>query len=266
MSEQDTRIIDSEFCMYGPIGYDIGNVMAHLAISFMAAVSRSCRSQESHDAGGSCADAGVGAGSGSSERPTVSGGNPWVSQQKWLLTTVKDLWGGFTSRFSHLWNESSAKTSGTGSVSTAAFAGRDSPDVLAAQQAAYLGDVLADSLGVAGLEITRRIVGVANVEDLSALGGDREATELALLSLSRWLIVSRQSIAQTSGIDAVVAALHAHRSRLSAVLSGTAAVSSLSLAQDATFVMGASVSGVHTPRSSAHRCCGRALSSVQISC
>jgi len=36
VTEDDTRVIDSEFAFYGPMGFDVGSLIAHLLISFCA--------------------------------------------------------------------------------------------------------------------------------------------------------------------------------------------------------------------------------------
>lgn len=89
-----------------------------------------------------------------------------------------------------------------------------------------------------GLEAIRRIVGVAQVADLSELGPLRTPTELSLLSLARYFCVSRNSI---TSIDTVVAATDACRRRLEQALAGETPHSSLGPpARDATLVLGES--------------------------
>ncbi len=36
VTEDDTKVIDSEFAFYGPVGYDVGNVVAHFVIAYAA--------------------------------------------------------------------------------------------------------------------------------------------------------------------------------------------------------------------------------------
>ncbi|GAA5346890.1 S-methyl-5-thioribose kinase [Planifilum fimeticola] len=72
---QDTKVIDPEFSYYGPMGFDIGALLANLFLSYA-----------SHE--GQTADPG--------ERK---------SYRQWLLRTAEDVWNGFLERFNRLWDE-----------------------------------------------------------------------------------------------------------------------------------------------------------------
>ena len=75
VTEQDTKVIDPEFSYYGPMGFDIGALLANLFLSYV-----------SHE--GQTADPG--------ERK---------SYRQWLLRTAEDVWNGFLERFNRLWAE-----------------------------------------------------------------------------------------------------------------------------------------------------------------
>jgi 5-methylthioribose kinase len=75
VTEQDTKVIDPEFAYYGPMGFDIGALLANLFLSYA-----------SHE--------------GLTEDPDER-----RSYRRWLLQTAEDVWNGFLERFYRLWDE-----------------------------------------------------------------------------------------------------------------------------------------------------------------
>lgn len=75
VSADGIAVIDQEFACYGPMGFDIGTLLAHLLIGYFAA------------------------GAHGPER-TV--------QRAWLLAAVEEVWEGFRARFAELWRTRAA--------------------------------------------------------------------------------------------------------------------------------------------------------------
>lgn len=73
VTEGDTRVIDAEFAFYGPMGFDVGAVVANFLLNYAAQEVR-IREEE--------------------ER---------VSYQQYLLDTIEELWRVFESEFRKLW-------------------------------------------------------------------------------------------------------------------------------------------------------------------
>lgn len=118
IDQQETKIIDPEFAFYGPMGYDIGNVMANLMFAW---------------ARGHAMD----------EQDFTS----------WTEHTLVDVIEQFTSKFHTTWDSHAT-------------------ELMAQNQdfkEDYLRTVLKETAGMAGLELARRIVGLAKVKDITTI-------------------------------------------------------------------------------------------------
>ena len=157
VTETDTRIIDAEFAVYGPIGFDLGMLMANLLMSAFAQ-----RGYENH----------------AGQRASHVG---------WILETVEQIWHGFQNEFMGLW---SAAARGDAYPSVL-FEGAAAASALAAERQRYLHGVLALARGFAGLEIIRRIVGLSHVIDFEHIESPerRADREARALKLARRLLV-----------------------------------------------------------------------------
>jgi 5-methylthioribose kinase len=73
-------------------------------------------------------------------------------------------------------------------------------------QAWYLDTILADTAGVAGLEINRRIIGVAKVKDVVSLdaSGFRARAERILMESARQFIMNRSDYKTGSDFTSTV--------------------------------------------------------------
>lgn len=154
VTKESTKVIDPEFGFYGPIGYDVGNIIANLIFSLIHA---NAHRQEDFV----------------------------VWAEKVIIETV-DL---FNEKFSVFWDkyvtDKMAKEPGF--------------------KTWYLDRVLHDSAGVAGLEITRRIIGLAKVKDITSIENehDRIQAERICLTLAKRFIKERKKF--KSGRDFVEA-------------------------------------------------------------
>ena len=153
----DTRVIDAEFAIYGPIGFDLGLFVGNLLMAYF--------SQPGHEA--------------------VSGERR--EHCEWILAQIVDFWHEFATRFSALW---SSQRTGDGYPSSF-FATPADTEAFALERQHWLGRLLADTLGYAGAEIIRRIVGFAHNADFESIQDAdlRGSCERRSLAFARELIV-----------------------------------------------------------------------------
>lgn len=168
VTETDTRVIDPEFAFYGPIAFDVGMLLANYWMAFFAA--------RGHE------DA-----------------KPRDEMRRWLLTVITDTWRVFHDEFARLW-----RTERTGMLYAATLF-EDQGDPLGAEQALQrvLGDVFTDMLGFAGVEMHRRILGLAHNADFEEIAdrGLRAQCETRALKLGRHLAVNRRHIRSLAEVN-----------------------------------------------------------------
>ena len=121
---------------------------------------------------------------------------------RWILTQVQEFWSEFVRHYQGLW---SAPRTGDGYPSTF-FSTPADQDAFALVREHAFGDLLADTLGFAGTEIIRRIVGFAHNRDFESIENPdvRAALEQRALKLARRLIVEARSF---KAMDDVLRAL-----------------------------------------------------------
>jgi 5-methylthioribose kinase len=166
VTPEHTWAIDPEFAFVGPIGFDVGKVLANLLLALFASD-----------------------GLASVEKPRTA-------QRAWLRETASAVWEGFAAEFVALWDEGVAAEGGAGggALAPAALFGDAAPGggaARAAAQRALLAGVWADAVGFAGAAMVRRVVGIAHVEDLEAIEprAARAACERRALRFGRRLLV-----------------------------------------------------------------------------
>lgn len=145
----DTKVIDPEFAFYGPMGYDVGNVIANLFFAWAHAEAQP--SPEKTD-------------------KFV----PWVEQ---TIISVIDQ---FQEKFLRAWE--------------------DHVTELMAQESGfaqwYIEKVIEDTSAVTGLELIRRIVGLAKVKDITSIQGpqQRKQAEIKCLTAAKRFIKERKGL------------------------------------------------------------------------
>lgn len=161
VTEDDTRVIDAEFSFYGPMSFDVGMLFANFWMAYF--------SQAGHEEGGS-------------REP----------MRAYLLDVLEECWSGFRTEFSRLWrNERNGIL-----YQKSLF--EDQGDGLASEQA--LNEVLhqlwVELLGFAGIEIHRRILGLAHNADFEMIADRdlRARCEARALKFGRQLAVNRARI------------------------------------------------------------------------
>ncbi len=175
VTESQTYAIDPEFAFYGPMGFDLGALIGNLYLAYF--------SQAGHE--------------------TVAGQRD--GYHDWILKTIETVWTLFDQRFRTLWNNAHAGDT----FMPALFVDNQEPMALKAAQDAYMRRLFVDALGFAGCKMTRRILGLAHVEDLeSIVDPDLRATcEKRALKLARMLMVEGASFGDIKTVNDAARAL-----------------------------------------------------------
>jgi len=166
---ENARVIDPEFALYGPIGFDVGMLLANFVMAYFA--------QPGH--------------------ATAPGRR--AAYQDWILGVVAEIWEVFRAEFSRLWREER-----TGILYPGTLFEDQGHDLGAEQALAHrLAAIWRDTLGFAGVEMHRRILGLAHIAEYETIedAGLRAACEAPALRLGRHLVVNR---ARLSGMAQVL--------------------------------------------------------------
>lgn len=115
--------------------------------------------------------------------------------QDWLLTTLTELWQAFSQRFTALMQTQCVDPS----LSDTGY------------QQWYLQQLWQDTLGYAGVEMSRRILGIAHVADIAAIASesDRADSERLALQIAERLILDRSIIQSAPQLADTVRQLNA---------------------------------------------------------
>lgn len=171
VTDDETRVIDPEFAFYGPISFDVGMLLANFWMSYF--------SQSGHENGAGARD----------------------GMRNYLLDTVEVIWETFRTEFAHLW-----RTERNGILYQASlFEARNDP--FGAEQALdiVIDEIWREMLGFAGVEMHRRILGLAHNADFETIVDPdrRAACETRALKLGRHLAVNRHHIHSLKDIRAL---------------------------------------------------------------
>jgi 5-methylthioribose kinase len=171
----ETYVIDPEFAFYGPMGFDVGALLGNLYLAYFA--------QSGHE--------------------TKQGGRD--GYRGWILSTAEQIWTLFDRRFRALWNNKHAGDAFAPSL----FQDGQSPMAFNAAQDAYMRRLFVDTLGFAGCKMTRRILGLAHVEDLESITDPdlRADCEKRALRLARSLMVDGQGYTDVKAVSDAARAL-----------------------------------------------------------
>jgi len=156
VTAHDARVIDGEFAFHGPIGFDCGAFIANLLLSYF--------SQPGH----------------------VTPGEDRAEYAEWVLAQIQPFWTGFHDHFLALWR----RGGGGDAYQPAMFADPVGQAALEDSRQAFVAGVLADTVGFAGLEMIRRILGYAHVADFEDIAdlAVRAACERPALAMARRLV------------------------------------------------------------------------------
>lgn len=134
VKEDSTKVIDPEFAFYGPMGYDVGNVVANLMFAWSRAY-------------------------------VTKADEKYLS---WLEETIADTVDLFAEKFLVSWKENVT-------------------EIMAKEPGFdrwYLDSVLQDTASVTGMEMVRRIAGLAKVKDLTTISDEQQRVKAERICLS----------------------------------------------------------------------------------
>jgi 5-methylthioribose kinase len=168
VTADNTRIIDPEFGVYGPIGLDLGAFVGNLLISYF--------SQPGH----------------------ANADDDRRSYQEWLLAQIHLFWTHFRARFLDLW-----RANGNGDVlNSALFSDSASAAVLEAERQRYMDQLFHDMVGFAAVKMIRRIFSFAHVADFDSIADPdiRSACEAGALSLAHNILTHPERYTSTGAL------------------------------------------------------------------
>jgi len=168
VTSEETRVIDPEFAVYGPMGFDLGAFMANLLLAYYSQAGHATPADDRRE------------------------------YQDWLLDTLEAFWRSFEARFLALWR---MRNAGDAFVSDL-FEDEASSQALEACRGTFMARLFQDSIGFAGAKMARRILGLAHVEDMEAIGNPdcRALCERRALKLAREFMLNRGSITSTGAV------------------------------------------------------------------
>lgn len=157
VNAQETFVIDPEFAFYGPMGFDVGILLANFFLAWYGQDAR--------------------------------GGTTALANQGWLLETAAQCWDLFAEKFMRLWQQHEQDGQG--------FTGRDL-DGLSSQafRESFMRRLWNDSLGFAGCEMVRRVLGLAKVAEIAGIDDPqtRAKAEVGALRMAKRLLLQRQEV------------------------------------------------------------------------
>ncbi len=157
----ETKVIDPEFAFYGPMGFDIGAVIANLLMAYLAS--------DGHERS-------------PGERRAF---------EAWVLETVESVWTEFARKFLALWH---SEAKGDAYPATL-FEGEAGGARLETERQAYMARLFEDTVGFAAAKIVRRILGLAHNIDFELIEDPkrRAVCEARSLRLARAMMLEAAS-------------------------------------------------------------------------
>ena len=175
VTDGDTRVIDPEFAFYGPMGFDVGAVIANLLMAYFAS--------DGHE--------------------RVAGERR--AFEAWVLETVENVWAGFTQKFLDLWRSEARGDAYPATLFESAVGAAR----LESERQAYMDRLFQDTVGFAAAKTIRRILGLAHnidfelIEDLKR----RAICEARSLHLARTMMLDTPSFTSITAVRRAAQAL-----------------------------------------------------------
>jgi 5-methylthioribose kinase len=168
-----TVVIDPEFAFYGPMGFDIGAVIANLLMAYLASSGHERTPGDRH------------------------------AFEAWMLETVEKVWTEFAHKFLQLW-----RTQADGDAYPATlFQGEAGAARLEAERQAYMDRLFGDTVGFAAAKIIRRILGLAHNADFEQIEDPKQRA----ICEARSLRLARAMMLETSAFSTIGAVTMAAR-------------------------------------------------------
>ena len=170
VTESAVRVIDPEFAFYGPLGFDIGMLIGNYLMAYHAMPAHL-------------------------PDPAAR-----ARYQDWILATARETWTAFAAEFARLWRSERCGILYPRSL----FEDQGHQAASEAALSEVMAELFADLAGFAGIEMHRRILGLAHVAELESIRDPdiRAPIEERCLRLGRDLVLRRKVL---SGIDEVIA-------------------------------------------------------------
>jgi len=170
VAERDTRVIDPEFAFYGPMGFDIGAVIANLLMAYLASPGHERLPGERS------------------------------AFEAWVLQTVEQVWTEFERKFLELWRNEARGDA----YPLTLFEGSQGAQRLEAERQAYMARLFADTVGFAAAKTIRRILGLAHNIDFELIADEklRAICEARSLRLARDMLVNTASYKTIGSVTA----------------------------------------------------------------
>ncbi|MFG1304769.1 S-methyl-5-thioribose kinase [Xanthobacter autotrophicus] len=162
VTDRDSRVIDPEFAFYGPMGFDIGSLLGNLMMAFFA--------QSGYRADHAAC----------------------IAYQDWILDVAETVWWVFAAEFARLWK------SGRNGILGLRELFEDVGHEIGARSVLtdLMEEVWRDTLGFAGIEMHRRILGLAHILEFEAIANEglRAECERRALAMGRVLMLRARTL------------------------------------------------------------------------
>jgi 5-methylthioribose kinase len=170
VTEDDTRIIDAEFAFVGPMGFDVGAVIANLLLGYFSQVGHAAPA------------------------------DPRSSYEEWLLHAVEGTWIRFAEKFLALWRHEAAGDAYPSDL----FSDPESREALEEERRRVMQRLFFDALGFAAAKMIRRVLGLAHVIELERIADpdSRALCELRALRFARDLMVNSEQYETIADVTA----------------------------------------------------------------
>ena len=168
-TEESIRVIDPEFATYGPMGFDLGMMLANLVMAYIS-------------------------------QPAHRSPENLSSYQDWILTVMKDLVTAFHEEFSRLWHSERRGILFPKSLF------EDQQHEASMPLEAKQRDIWEDALGFCGIEMHRRTLTLAHNADFESIEDTafRGKLEAQNLSIGSRLIIERHNIADCDAFLSII--------------------------------------------------------------
>ncbi|MEI7988035.1 MAG: S-methyl-5-thioribose kinase [Chloroflexota bacterium] len=172
VNDTETKVIDPEFAFYGPMGYDIGALIANLIINYLSHYAHTPDVKERTD------------------------------YQAYIIETVIAIWNEFEHKFEKLWAENNR-----GELVPMKY--WDFPggsEAFAEYRRRYIKNIFFDTVGHGGCKILRRMMGIVSVWDITSIESFEKRAlpeRLAMRIGTRWLL-ERENIKNINDMIGVV--------------------------------------------------------------
>lgn len=158
-TDRDSRVIDPEFVQYGPMGFDLGMLVANFLMAYFS-------------------------------QPAHREASALALYQDWILSVIVDVFSEFEAEFRRLWENER-----TGMLYPATLfedEGQSSQEACAG----LLADIRADAYGYCGIEMHRRTLSLAHNADFEEIGdpGLKARLEARNLAMATELVKRSQTL------------------------------------------------------------------------